>query len=109
MSIKDLYDALSEAQINTFYGDAPDGTPCPFVSLRSITHPNILADDLTYAPATEIDLVIVEAHTRDFALSAAVERVLNVLHLPYTSEEISVPSEHVQETHYNIALYGANL
>lgn len=109
MSIKDLYDALTAAKIPTYYGPAPDGTPCPFVSFRDINHPNYIADDMTYHPATEITLALVQGHTRDLVLIAQIEGVLNTLHLPFTSEEISVPSEHVNEILYNIAFYGSYL
>lgn len=106
MTIKDIYDALTDAGFNTFYGVAPKGTKCPFVVFAQVEHPNVIADNKTYFKATESELTLVESQAHDFGLQASLEEVLDGLEIPYTMSESWLPSENVIETYYTIAVYG---
>ncbi len=106
MTIKDIYDALTLAHFDVHFGEAPDGTACPYVVFRDITHPNILADNKTFFKTTETELTLVEAGAHDFALQKDLEDTLDSLDLPYTVSESWLPSENVIETYYTIAVYG---
>jgi len=106
MTLQDLYEALDTAGFSAHYGEAPDGTSCPYVVLTDITNPNILADNKTFFKTTECTLTLVEAFVHDFELQASLEEVLDGLDLPYTMSESWLPEEHVIETYYTLAIYG---
>ena len=48
MSIETLIATLSDAGFDAHYGEAPDGTVCPYVVLTNISHPNFAADNRTF-------------------------------------------------------------
>lgn len=106
MTLQDLYNALTDAGFDVHYGVAPVGTPCPYVVLADVAHPNILADDKTYAKTTECTLTLVEAEAHDFDLAQDLEDKLDDLNIPYTVDEAWAPAEGVVETYYSIAFYG---
>lgn len=109
MTIQELQTALTDAGFDSYYGVAPDDTVAPYIVLRSIYHENVFADDKTYFPTTELTLTLVEPYEHDFNLAANLERVLDNLHLPYSTDESWLPSEHVVETYYEIAFYGGTI
>lgn len=106
MELKTVYNALTNAGFNVFYGVVPKGTKCPFCVFRDVEHPNIIADNKTYFKTTECELTLVEAQAHDFDLQASLEEVLDGLELPYTMSESWLPEENVIETYYSIAVYG---
>lgn len=106
MTLQDLYNELTTAGFDIHFGVAPVGTKCPYGVLTEITHPNILADDKTYAKTTECTLTLVEAGAHDFELEQTLEEKLDDLNIPYTVDESWLPEEGVVETYYSIAIYG---
>lgn len=108
MSIEELYTALTTAKFNVFLGNAPDGTICPFVVLEDITHPNFAADNKTYSKITSLRITLVESEVHDWTLIGNLEAVLDSIPLPYSSEDVQEPSEHVCETYYDITFLGGN-
>lgn len=103
MTIADLYTALTTAKFDVHYGEAPEGTKCPYVVFTNITHENFAADNKTFAKTTELRLRLIEAESHDWTLIATLEGVLDNLSLPYGSTDLQVPSEGVCETYYDIA------
>lgn len=108
MSIEDLITALTTAGFDAYYGEAPDGTECPYVSLASITHPNVAADNYTWVKTTTINLRLVESEVHDWTLISKLESELDKLQLPYNATDLQVPSEHVCEMNYEIRFLGGN-
>ena len=108
MSIQDLYTALTTAKFDVHFGEAPNGTSCPYIVLTDVTHPNFGADNKTFTKSTELRLRLVEAECHDWTLIDTLEDVLDKLNLPYGSTDVQVPSEGVCETYYDLAFLGGN-
>lgn len=108
MSIEQLITELTNNGFNAFYGEAPDGTLCPYISLESIRHPNFAADNFTWIKTTTLELRLVESEVHDWDLIKRLENLLDSLNLPYNVEDLQVPSEHVCETIYNLRFHGGN-
>lgn len=106
MSIETLYSALVQAKFDVHYGEAPDGTVCPYIVLEDITHDNFAADNKTFSKTTELRLRLIEAETHDWDLIETLESTLDSLQIPYGSTDVQVPSEQVCETYYDIAFQG---
>lgn len=108
MTIQDLVKVLSDAKFNVFLNDAPVGTECPYVVLTQISHPNFAADNKTFIRTTSLELVLVESEVHDWNLIKTLEETLDSIPLPYSSEDESIPSEHVCETVYDLTFLGGN-
>lgn len=108
MTIETLITELTNAGFNAFYGEAPDGTECPYVSLATITHPNFAADNQTFAETTTLNLRLVESEVHNWTLISTLEELLKKLQLPYNADDLQVPSEHVCEMNYEIRFLGGN-
>lgn len=108
MSIEALITALTTAKFNAFYGEAPDGTECPYIVITDVNHPNFAADNKTFSKTTRLSLRLVESEVHDWTLIDTLEQTLDNLQLPYESIDLQVPSEHVCETQYNIRFLGGN-
>lgn len=108
MTIQDLYTALKTAKFDAHYGEAPDGTKCPYIVLTDITHDNFAADNHTFAKTTELRLRLVESEVHDWTLIDTLEDLLDSLSLPYSVTDVQVPSEHVCEMYYDLAFQGGN-
>ena len=106
MSIENLITVLTTAKFNVFLNEAPDGTECPYVVLTQITHPNFAADNKTFGKTTSLELRLVESEVHDWSLIKTLEDTLDAIPLPYSSEDLSLPSEHVCETRYDLTFYG---
>lgn len=106
MTIEDLISALETAKFNVFYGEAPDGTVCPYVVLTDIKHPNFAADNSTYAKTTNLRLRLIEDQVHDWDLIDTLEETLDSLKLPYWSTDVQAPSEGVCETYYDLTFQG---
>lgn len=108
MSIEELYTALTTAKFDVHYGKAPIGTRCPYIVLEDITHPNFAADNKTFIKTTSLRITLVESEVHDWSLIGDLEAVLDSIPLPYSSEDVQEPSEHVCETYYDISFLGGN-
>lgn len=108
MTIESLVTALEAAGFDVYLNEADAGTACPYVVLSDIRHPNFGADNRTFQKVTSLELRLVEAETHDWALIDDLEEALDEIPMFYTSEDMSVPSEHVCEIIYNINFYGGN-
>lgn len=108
MTIETLITELTNAGFNAFYGEAPDGTECPYASLATITHPNFAADNQTFAETTTLNLRLVESEVHNWTLISTLEELLKRLQLPYNATDLQVPSEHVCEMNYEIRFLGGN-
>lgn len=108
MSIEELYTALTTAKFDVHYGKAPIGTYCPYIVLEEVTHPNFAADNKTYSKITSLRITVVESEVHDWSYLQALEDLLDSLSLPYSSEDVQEPSEHVCETYYDISFLGGN-
>ncbi len=108
MTIETLITELTNAGFNAFYGEAPDGTECPYISLATITHPNVAADNMTFAKTTTINLRLVESEVHDWQLIDTLEKVFDDLQLPYNSTDLQLPNEHICEMNYEIRFLGGN-
>lgn len=108
MSIEALMTLLTNAKFDTYLGEAPDDTACPYLVLTSIEHPNFGADNKTYVKTTSLEIRLVESEVHDWQLIQTLEDLLDANSLYYRSEDLRVPSEHVCETIYEINFYGGN-
>lgn len=108
MSIEELYTALTNAKFNASYGEADDGTECPYVVLTDISHPNFAADNKTSAKTTTLTLRLVEDGSHDWDLIEQLETLLDSLQLPYSATDLQDPTEHVCEMYYQIRFLGGN-
>lgn len=108
MSIETLIATLSDAGFDAHYGEAPDGTVCPYVVLTNISHPNFAADNKTFTKTTSLQLRLVEAEYHDWDLIDKLEDLLDDLELPYSSTDLRVPSERVCEMVYDLNFLGGN-
>ena len=108
MTIEDLVTALTTAKFNVSYGDAPDGTVCPYIVLTDVEHPNFAADNKTFNKTTTLTLRLVESEAHDWALIKTLEDTLDGLSLPYSTTDLNIESEHVCETHYELRFLGGN-
>lgn len=106
MSIESLVTALTAAKFNVFLNEAPDGTECPYVVLDQITHPNFAADNKTFGKTTSLNIRLIESEVHDWNLIKTLEDTLDSIPLVYSSEDLSLPSEHVCEMLYEITFYG---
>lgn len=107
MSIENLITLLS-ADFDVHYGDAPDGTVCPYLVIKNVTHPNFAADNKTFSKTTSLELRLVESEVHDWQLIKQLEDLLDSAELTYSSSDISEESEHVCETIYTLRLLGGN-
>lgn len=108
MSIEFLISKLTEAGFDAHYGEAPDGTVCPYVVLTNVSHPNFAADNKTFTKTTSLQLRLVEAEYHDWNLIDTLEDLLDELNLPYDSTDLRLPAEHVCEMSYNLTFLGGN-
>lgn len=108
MSIESLYSALEAKGFDTYLNTAPDGTECPYLVIEAIDHPNFFADNKTFTKTTSLRLRLVEAEVHDWSLIAKLEKALDDLGFPYSSEDVSDTAERVCETYYNINFLGGN-
>lgn len=108
MSIEDLMTSLTTNGFDAYYGEAPDGTYCPYVVLTEIKHPNFAADNRTFTKTTNITLRLVESEVHDWTLIDKLEVMLDDLNLPYQATDLQYPSEHVCEMNYDIRFLGGN-
>ena len=106
MSIESLVSILTTAGFNTHYGKAPNGTPCPYLVLEDITHPNFAADNKTFTKTTSLRLTLVESEVHNWSLINTLESSLDSIPLPYRSEDNQDASEHVCETYFYISFLG---
>ena len=106
MTIEEFYTTLTSNGFDAHYGEAPNGTSCPYVVLTNITHQNFATDNRTYFKTTELRLRLVEAQYHDWELINKLEDLLDSLKIPYGSTDLQVPSEHVCETYYDITITG---
>lgn len=106
MSIETLYSLLTNAKFDVHLGKAPDGTACPYLVLKDITHPNFAADNRTFTKTTTLQLTLVESEVHDWKLIGDLEKVLDGIPLPYESADGQEPNEHVCETYYYISFLG---
>ena len=106
MTIEELYTALTSNGFDAHYGEAPNGTSCPYVVLTNITHNNFASDNRTYFKTTELRLRLVEAQHHDWELIDKLEDLLDSLCIPYGSVDVQDPSENVCETYYDITITG---
>ena len=89
MSIEMLITKLTEAGFDAHYGEAPDGTNCPYVVLTQV-------------------LRLVEAEYHDWTLIDTLEDLLDDLNLAYDSTDLRLPAEHVCEMSYTLTFLGGN-
>lgn len=108
MSIESLMTALTAAGFDAYLNEAPDGTACPYVVLQDVEHPNFAADNRTFTKTTTLRLRLVESEVHDWTLINTLEQTLDNIPLPYASTDVSVPSEHVCESYYDISFLGGN-
>lgn len=108
MTIEDLVTALEAANFDVHFGEAPDGTYCPYLVFTNVRHPNFAADNKTFSKTTSLSLRLVESEVHNWTLIDTLEETLDKLNLPYEAEDLQVPSEHVCETLYNIRFLGGN-
>ncbi len=108
MSIEELVTALTEAKFDVHLHQAPNGTPCPYLVIQDLDHPNFFADNRTFGKTTSLTLRLVESEVHDWNLVNSLEQTLDSLGLPYYSSDVSEPSEHVCESYYYINFYGGN-
>lgn len=108
MSIEVLYSALEAQGFDTYLNSAPDGTECPYLVMEGIDHPNFFADNRTFTKTTSLRLRLVEAEVHNWSLIAKLEKTLDDLGLPYSSEDVPDSSEKVCESYYNINFLGGN-
>lgn len=108
MSIETLYTALTTAKFDVHFGEAPDGTACPYVVITDVMHPNFAAENKTYAKTTSLRLRLVESENHDWTLIRSLEDTLDAIPLPYTETDVNVPSEHVCETYFDLNFLGGN-
>lgn len=106
MTIETLFSTLKTKKFNCFYGEAPNGTKCPYVVFDDIQHPNFAADNKTFCKTTNLRLRLVEANSHDWTLIKTLEDTLDSLQLPYGSTDVQVPSEGVCETYYDLTFEG---
>lgn len=105
-TIESLTTLLTSKGFNVFYGEAPDDTLCPYLVMTDIEHPNFSADNRTFTKTTSLRLRLVESEAHDWTLINTLEETLDSVPLPYSSTDVSVPSEHVCETYYDITFLG---
>jgi len=108
MNLVTLVNTLTDAGFNVFKGSADDGTPCPYVVIENVTHPNFGADNRVYAKSTRLRLRLVESEVHDWELVEKLENALDELGLFYSSDDVTDESEHVCEMHYLISFFGGN-
>lgn len=108
MSIETLISILRTAEFDVYLNEAPDNTACPYLVLTNIEHPNFGADNKVYVRTTELLIRLVEANVHDYELIASLEKLLDDNNIFYSEDDVSVPSEHVCETHFSITFYGGN-
>lgn len=108
MSIESLVTILTSAKFNVFFGEAPDGTDCPYIVITDITHPNFAADNKTFSKTTSLRLRLIESEVHDWNLIQTLEDTLDSAELAYSSTDVQVPSEHVCESYYDLRFYGGN-
>ncbi len=106
MSIETLVKALQDAKFKVYYGVAPDGTSCPYVVLINVYQPNFGADNKTFTETTSLDIRLVESEVHDWTLISTLKGILDGLSLPYNTEDLYEPSEHICETNINIRFLG---
>ena len=108
MSIESLVTILTTAKFNVFFGEAPDGTDCPYIVINDITHPNFAADNKTFSKTTSLRLRLIESEVHNWNLIQTLEDTLDTAELTYSSTDVQVPSEHVCETYYDLRFLGGN-
>lgn len=106
MSIETLVTLLKTEKFDVHYGVAPDGTPCPYIVLTDIEHPNFAADNKTFTKTTSLRITLVESEVHDWTLISKLEKVLDSIPLPYSATDNQEPSEHVCESYYDISFLG---
>lgn len=106
MTLETLIASLEDAKFDVFLHEAPDNTDCPYVVVEELYHPNFSADNKTFFKTTRCILRLVESEVHDWELIEQMENTLDSLELFYSSEDNSVPSEHVCETLYAISFFG---
>ena len=108
MNIESLISVLTAAKFDVHFGEAPDDTECPYIVITNVTHPNFAADNSTFTKTTSLRLVLVESENHDWNLIQSLENTLDSIPLPYSEEDINVPSEHVCETYFDLTFLGGN-
>lgn len=106
MSIESLKTLLETAKFNVFLNKAPDGTPCPYVVMEEVTHPNFAADNSTFTKTTSLKVTLVESEVHDWTLIASLEAVFDSIPLPYNSDESQDSEESACESYYYISFLG---
>ena len=106
MSIESLKTLLETAKFNVFLDKAPDGTPCPYVVMEEVTHPNFAADNSTFSKTTSLKVTLVESEVHDWTLIASLEGVFDSSPLPYNSDESQDTEESACESYYYISFLG---
>ena len=106
MSIETLKTLLETAKFNVFLNKAPDGTPCPYVVMEEVTHPNFAADNSTFTKTTSLKVTLVESEVHDWTLIASLEGVFDSIPLPYNSDESQDTEESACESYYYISFLG---
>lgn len=108
MSIEELVKILTTANFDVHYGEAPDGTECPYVVITDVYHPNFAADNKTFTKTTTLRLRLVESENHDWTLIQTLENTLDSIPLPYSETDVDVPDEHVCETYFDLTFLGGN-
>lgn len=106
MTIESLISLLETKNFNVFLHEAPDDTVCPYVVLERIRHLNVGADNRVYVKTTSLRLRLVESEVHNWNLVSLLENTLDEANLFYSSDDVSDPSEHVCETHFELSFYG---
>ena len=106
MTISSLYTLLATAKFNVFFGEADDGTACPYVVLTDVNNPNFAADNKTFTETTSLRIRLVESEVHDWNLIDTLKGVLNNASLPYSVTYVDDNSEHVCETYFDIRFLG---
>ena len=106
MTISSLYTLLTTEKFNVFFGEAPDGTACPYVVLTDIENPNFAADNKTFTETTSLRIRLVESEVHNWTLIDTLKSVLDGASLPYSVTFADDKSEHVCETYFDIRFLG---